>query len=156
MTRECKFCRIARRELSAQVVADTAGTLAFLPLRPVTIGHTLVIPKTHVPDLWAAAPQLAASVTNEAIRVGRAIAAALHPDGMNLITSAGAAASQTELHLHLHVVPRWLGDHLGHIWPQGEAWLEAEQVREDMAAIIADACAAIPEPVFVPVSESHR
>jgi histidine triad (HIT) family protein len=144
MARKCTFCRIVRRELPAKVVTDTAVTLAFVPLRPVTIGHTLIIPKTHVRDLWAADPQVATAVTNEAIRIGRAITAALRPDGMHLITSAGAAASQTEFHLHLHVVPRWSGDHIGHIWPTGEAWLEAEQVREDMAAVIADALSESP------------
>jgi histidine triad (HIT) family protein len=52
-----------------------------------------------------------------AIRVGRAIEAAVHPDGLNLISSAGASAEQTVFHLHLHVVPRWEHDGFGQIWP---------------------------------------
>lgn len=34
----------------------------------------------------------------------------------NLITSAGAAATQTVAHLHVHYVPRRTGDGLGLPW----------------------------------------
>ena len=36
---------------------------------------------------------------------------------MNVISSAGLAASQTVMHLHIHLVPRWEGDAIGDIWP---------------------------------------
>ena len=51
------------------------------------------------------------------VRTGQAICSALRPEGMNLISSAGQAASQTVPHLHLHLVPRWPGDSMGNIWP---------------------------------------
>lgn len=113
----CEFCQIVRGERRARVVADAADALAFFPLRPVCPGHTLVIPKTHVRDLWAAGSLPGAGLMQAVISVGRAIDTALRPDGLNLISSAGEAASQTVFHLHLHVVPRWAGDGLGNIWP---------------------------------------
>ena len=72
------------------------------------------------------------------LRVGRAIQEALTPEGMNLISSAGEAASQTVFHLHLHVVPRWHGDHIGNIWPPSEPW--SETVKDDVADAIRRAC----------------
>jgi histidine triad (HIT) family protein len=51
------------------------------------------------------------------IKIGRAIRSAVTPAGMNLISSAGAAAEQTVFHLHLHVVPRYEGDDIDPIWP---------------------------------------
>jgi histidine triad (HIT) family protein len=54
---------------------------------------------------------------NTALHLAQAIRSALNPDGLNLITSAGAAASQTVYHLHLHLVPRWHHDSIGNIWP---------------------------------------
>lgn len=114
---DCEFCRIARGAEPAEVVCEGRDWLAFFPLNPATPGHTLVIPKAHVVDLWHVDPTLGAELMAAVIKVGRAINAALSPDGMNLITSAGKAAEQTVFHLHLHVVPRWSKDGFGQIWP---------------------------------------
>lgn len=46
-----------------------------------------------------------------------ALRSVLQPEGMNVVNSAGAAASQTVFHCHTHVVPRWPGDAMGPIWP---------------------------------------
>ena len=46
--------------------------------------------------------------------VGNGIWAALRPEGMNLISSAGEAASQTVYHLHVHLLG---GRSMG--WPPG-------------------------------------
>ena len=115
---DCAFCSIARGEDdSVEVVAEGDGWVAFFPLEPATPGHTLVIPRGHVTDLWEVDSRLGCELMDAAIRVGRAISTALSPDGMNLITSAGSAAEQTVFHLHLHLVPRWRQDGFGQIWP---------------------------------------
>lgn len=46
-----------------------------------------------------------------------ALRAAVAPDGLNIIQSSGAAATQTVPHLHVHLVPRWAADAMGPIWP---------------------------------------
>jgi histidine triad (HIT) family protein len=141
MDPDCEFCQIVRGERPARVVADTPSALAFFPLRPVCPGHTIVIPKTHVPDLWAAGSLPGTGLMQAVIDVGHAIDAALRPDGLNLISSAGQAASQTVLHLHLHVVPRWAGDHLGNIWPPSPPL--TDQAKDETAAAIRAAFTAI-------------
>ncbi len=73
-----------------------------------------------------------------AIHVGRTIQAALAPEGMNLITSAGEIAEQTVFHLHLHLVPRWPGDGFGDIWPP--AGLKNNLALKDAAAKIRETC----------------
>ena len=83
---------------------------------------------------------MASEVMQGVLRVGRAVDAALEPDGMNLITSAGRAAEQTVFHAHLHVVPRWADDGFGKIWPPENA--AAEALKTDAAARIRDECAA--------------
>lgn len=118
----CDFCLIAHGKSSAEVVSEHDTWIAFFPLNPATPGHTLVVPRDHVPDLWAANDELAAELVQGAIDVGRAIQHVLAPHGLNLITSAGTIAEQTVFHLHLHVVPRWLADGFGQIWPHGERY----------------------------------
>lgn len=113
----CEFCRIAKGAESVELVCEGSEWLAFFPLNPATPGHTLIIPRVHVADLWQVDPVLGGELMAAVIRVGRAIDAALAPEGMNLITSAGTAAEQTVFHLHLHIVPRWNKDGFGRIWP---------------------------------------
>ena len=113
----CPFCRIVAGDEPTQLIVETETWVAFFPLAPATRGHTLVVPRLHVPHLWAADPDLVGDLARGAHLVGRAIEIALVPEGMNLITSSGPAAEQTVFHLHLHVVPRWQDDGFGEIWP---------------------------------------
>ena len=136
----CDFCAIARGEnRSVEIVCEGENWIAFFPLDPATPGHTLVIPRKHVTDLWKAESALAAELMTAVIRVGRAINASLKPDGMNLITSAGGVAEQTVFHLHLHVVPRWRRDGFGDIWPPARKYTDTQL--ENVADRIRAACA---------------
>jgi diadenosine tetraphosphate (Ap4A) HIT family hydrolase len=124
---DCAFCRIARGEdVATEVVTESADWLAFFPLNPATPGHTLVVPRQHVSDLWQVEPPLAGTLMRACIDVGKAIQAALVVDGMNLIASSGATAEQTVFHLHLHLVPRWQNDGFGRIWPTGHRYENAD------------------------------
>lgn len=102
-------------------VAKHETWVAFFPLRPATMGHTLVVPVQHVADYWSAPLETVRIVSDAAAEVGRALQSILKPKGMNLITSRGEAAEQTVFHLHLHVVPRWADDAIGPIWPDVDA-----------------------------------
>jgi histidine triad (HIT) family protein len=114
----CPFCKIAAGEDDElEIVGEDDAWIAFFPKAPATPGHTLVVPRRHVPHYWTLDEQLACSLATACIAVGRAIREALEPAGMNLITSQGAAAEQTVLHLHLHLLPRWEDDRVDTIWP---------------------------------------
>ena len=124
----CPFCAIAAGEdRSPLVVWEDAEWLAFFPRKPATRGHTLVVPRRHVPDFWALEPNLAGTLAGACVRVGQALQSALSPEGMNLITSRGATAEQTVFHVHLHVLPRWHDDAVDAIWPD-------DTTAEDLAA----------------------
>jgi histidine triad (HIT) family protein len=139
----CAFCAIAGgRDESVEVVCEGKAWIAFFPLEPATPGHTLIIPRAHVADLWHAPLSLAADLMEGVMKVGTAIEEASHPEGMNLITSAGKVAEQTIFHLHLHVVPRWSRDGFGPIWPrEGERY--ADEQLEAAARRIREKCSQI-------------
>jgi histidine triad (HIT) family protein len=140
----CDFCAIARGgDPSVQVVCEGRAWLAFFPLDPATPGHTLVVPRRHVSDLWEADPALGAELMGAVIRVGRAIRAALTPAGMNLITSAGQAAEQTVYHLHLHVLPRWHADGMDRIWSLENQHQYQDADLEALANRIRKACEGV-------------
>jgi histidine triad (HIT) family protein len=138
---DCEFCKIVDGVAQANVVFESESVLAFLPLKPASAGHMLVIPKRHVSDLWQLDMPIDVPLLDVVVLLGRAAKVALSPDGMNLISSAGEAASQTVFHLHMHVVPRWENDSIGSIWPPGQPWTGA--MLEGTAELIRDAVDAI-------------
>ena len=114
----CPFCSIVRREIpdTREVYRDDV-VVAFFPIDPVTLGHTLVIPRKHIHDIWSLDDATAAHLARVTLRVAEVVRRAVHPEGLNVIQSNGKAATQTVPHLHVHVVPRWPDDGFGPIWP---------------------------------------
>lgn len=108
---ECVFCDIVKKKEEAfgneRLFPDV---IAFEPLNPVVPGHRLFIPTQHVKDAGDN-PAVTGLVMSHAARWAKGIYPAY-----NLITSAGADATQTVFHLHIHVIPRYLGDGLHLPW----------------------------------------
>lgn len=122
----CVFCRIVTGEAPARIVARFPQAVAFLPLRPAVPGHTLVVPRRHLIsplDLDAATGH---ALTDAVLAVARRVAAVIEPEGLNIVQSTGAVASQTVAHLHVHVVPRASGDGLPGLWPPSRDWKPQE------------------------------
>ena len=113
----CPFCAIIMGEGRAREACRDDHAVAFFPLRPATLGHTLVVPRRHIPNIWELPEQTAAHLSRTVLRVVAAVRAAITPDGLNIIQSSGAVATQTVPHLHAHLVPRWAADAMGPIWP---------------------------------------
>ena len=90
--------------------------------------------------MWAADAELAADLSRRVLEIALVLRDALQPDGMNIINSAGEAATQTVMHLHVHLVPRYERDAIGAIWPEqitvsdSEIQFALEKIREQMRA----------------------
>ena len=108
----CIFCDIVESRASADVVCEDGETLAFMDINPANPGHTLVIPKRHVRNIYGLDEETAAAVMRTSVRVAKAIKRALQSDGMNLVQSNERAGGQDIFHFHIHIVPRWYGDGL--------------------------------------------
>lgn len=131
----CPFCGLAlRADPDAREVYRDEDVIAFFPLEPASLGHTLVVPRRHVPTIWELDDVLAARLAIVTVLAAHAVREAMHPDGLNVIQSNGAAATQTVMHLHVHVVPRWARDALGRIWPPETQYSE-DQKDDAWAAI---------------------
>ena len=109
---DCVFCKILAGELPAQTVDEDEHTVAFLDINPWTRGHAVVIPRRHVPDLYAIDDAELGRVTAAARRLALRLRDRLECDGVNLLNSTGRAAWQTIFHFHVHVIPRYEGDPL--------------------------------------------
>jgi histidine triad (HIT) family protein len=104
----CPFCE---RIVAGQFDPLTADSyvVTFEPLNPVAKGHVLVVSRSHITDATAD-PFTAGMAMQKAANLARNMVEA------NIITSIGAAATQTVNHFHLHVVPRSAGDGLALPW----------------------------------------
>jgi histidine triad (HIT) family protein len=114
----CVFCRIIAGQADASLVYQDDRVTAFMDIRPVNPGHTLVVPNEHAPNIAT----LEEEVGGHMFIVGRRIAGALRRsglrcEGVNLFMADGSAAGQTVFHSHLHVVPRHSGDGFGFRFP---------------------------------------
>jgi len=107
----CVFCKIIAGELpSAQVYSDE-DVVAFLDIKPVNPGHTLVVPKVHASGLAELDPKIGGHLFQVAMRIAAALRrSGLRCEGVNLWLADGQAAFQEIPHVHLHVVPRFHGD----------------------------------------------
>jgi histidine triad (HIT) family protein len=114
----CIFCRIAAGNAEASIVLDGEHIVAFMDVRAFSPGHTLIIPRRHVPDVLALDdPAVAQALMLGVASVARAVQAAFASDGLSVWQSNGKAAGQEVFHLHIHVVPRFEGDGLLKVYP---------------------------------------
>ncbi|HEX9466899.1 MAG TPA: HIT family protein [Acidimicrobiia bacterium] len=117
MVTDCTFCSVVTGIIPAEIVLDTPVVVAFLDYRPLFKGHTLVVPRLHVPTLR----DLEAEVRDELFARTQTLAAAVQ----DAVGAAGSfvamnnVVSQSVPHLHVHVVPRTRKDGLrGFFWPR--------------------------------------
>jgi histidine triad (HIT) family protein len=115
-SQDCIFCRIVAGELPATIVDEDERTIAFMDIQPASRGHALVIPRSHATDVHAIAREDLEAVVAAAQRLAAKVRDNLGADGVNLLSSSGAAAWQTVFHFHMHVIPRYTGDPLRLPW----------------------------------------
>ena len=108
----CIFCRIVRKQAPASVVYEDDAVIAFLDIRPLSMGHTLIIPKTHFVDIFDTPEEQISQIHKVSKQIALAVKKATGADGVSIIQQNGKAAGQDIFHLHVHVVPRFEGQKL--------------------------------------------
>lgn len=134
---DCIFCKIIRGELPSYKVYEDEKTIAFLDIKPVNEGHTLVVPKNHSQNIFDIAASDWAAVADTVRKVALAVEKGLNADGVNLAMNNREHAGQVVPHPHVHVIPRFKGDGLK-LMPQrnykeGEAESSAEKIRSALS-----------------------
>lgn len=109
---ECIFCKIVAGEIPSFKLYEDDETMAFLDINPVHDGHSLVICKSHYPNVFAIESEVLAAVARATVKVAKAVNFAMAPDGLNLVQANGPGAAQSVPHFHIHILPRRHGDQL--------------------------------------------
>ncbi len=132
---DCIFCKIIKGEIPSTKVYEDGDVFAFLDIKPVNPGHTLVIPKQHYVNIHDMPDELFGKVAIAAKKVADAILK-LGAKGVNIGMNNGAVAGQVVFHAHVHVMPRYGKDSFS-LWVGKEYdGNEREQVAEKIKAVL--------------------
>lgn len=94
------FTRIVNREIPAHILREDDDFLAFLDVRPIRAGHSLVIPKQEIDDVF----DLPDALLSRLLVFARPVAQAIRK--VTQATRVGVAVVGIEVpHAHVHLVP---------------------------------------------------
>lgn len=112
---DCIFCKIANKELPADIVYEDEHLVAFKDLKPVAPVHLLLIPKKHFSsplDLGEGDIDTAGRLMVTAARIAREMG--LAENGFRVVCNCGHDGGQTVNHIHYHLLAG-----RGLQWPPG-------------------------------------
>ena len=133
---DCPFCDIVSGKSEALWVYEDDACVAFLDMRPLFPGHTLVVPREHHETLMDLPGRLVEPLFDNVRLLSSAVMSATGSEG--IYVAINNRVSQSVPHLHVHIVPRNKGDGLkGFFWPRGR--YAGEQAARDMQARIREA-----------------
>ncbi len=101
----CIFCKIAKKEIPAEVIFEDEDIVAFKDAHPLAPVHILIIPQKHIEsinDLEKGDQLLAGKM----ILAGKKIAKDLNisENGYKLLFRVGRDGGQEVPHIHLHLL----------------------------------------------------
>ena len=94
------FTQILEREIPGHILWEDTKSFAFLDIRPLNRGHTLVVPIQEI-DMWTDLPEETAShCMKVAKKIGEAQMKVFKPKRIGLMIAGFEVP-----HVHLHVIP---------------------------------------------------
>jgi diadenosine tetraphosphate (Ap4A) HIT family hydrolase len=102
----CPFCTLP----TERIIDSNEFGVTIRDGFPVTLGHTLVIPKRHVGSWFETSKEEQKALMELLTKAQKVLEKEFSPDGYNIGINDGPAAGQTVPHLHMHLIPRYKGD----------------------------------------------
>ena len=109
-SRGCIFCHPYKK---LTLLTESSLAYAILDGYPLTKGHSLIIPKTHIEDYFDLPFLLQSHCWQMVNEVKKIISAKYQPDGFNIGFNVNHAGGQKVKHTHIHLIPRYQGDNQG-------------------------------------------
>jgi histidine triad (HIT) family protein len=127
------FMKMIDGDIPKDFIYEDEYTAAFLDISPNAPGHTLVIPKKPIVNVFDADEETFAHVMETVRKLAPVIRDAVGADGVNINSNHGEYAGQVVFHMHIHIIPRFKDDGLKFTWPKGT--LSPEEGKELTARI---------------------
>lgn len=113
--KDCLFCKIAQKELSAYILGESENFMAFLDIHPHSPGHTLVIPKEHYQNFKELDKNLGNEFVEFVQKMMKLLSQVFATQDFTLGVNEGSLSGQTVQHFHFHILPRFKNDGGGSI-----------------------------------------
>jgi len=113
----CIFCDIITKKLPHVDVHEDDNFLVLMDKYPISLGHTLIIPKSHYDNLLLMPQKEVGRLYSLVPIVAGAVISATNADGFNVGQNNGKAANQIVPHVHVHIIPRFNDDSPNGRWP---------------------------------------
>lgn len=110
---KCIFCKIADGKIKARIIGQNNNAIAFLDAMPLSIGHTLVIPKSHYQKVQKMNREFSSAVFDLVWQVSSAVENAAGVNSSTIAIHNGREAGQEVPHVHVHIIPRNIDDGAG-------------------------------------------
>ena len=110
--KNCIFCKIARKDIKHERIAESDNFFAIRDIKPNAPGHTLVISKKHFVTLLDIPNKYGLELLEFVKKISSGILDKREGDGFNIIMNNLQCAGQAVMHAHIHVIPRKEGDGL--------------------------------------------
>lgn len=104
MSSNCIFCR------KVDLVYESDLTFISQDRYPVSPGHTLIVPKRHVPNYFDCTKHEVTELWDSVNLAKEMIEKNYKPDSYNIGINVSKAAGQSVPHTHIHLIPRYEGD----------------------------------------------
>jgi len=129
---ECVFCKIVKKEIPSDIIYEDDEVLAFLDIKPVNFGHTLIIPKKHYEKMENTPDYTLSVVFANAKKLMKAVKEAMSADFVAL-----SVIGIDVPHFHIHLIPRYFNDNMPIFWPRkeyknGEKEKTAEKIKKEL------------------------
>lgn len=112
----CLFCNVAGGNMESSTIFENSEFRVVLDPFPASKGHTLIIPKEHIENIYELDTESASRLFALATHVAKVLKNIYNCDGLNIIQNNGEAGGQTVFHFHLHLVPRYKDDNVTIKW----------------------------------------
>ncbi|MEZ4103977.1 MAG: HIT family protein [Candidatus Paceibacterota bacterium] len=99
------FEKIIKREIPAHIVYEDDKVIAFLDIRPLNKGQTLVVPKNKFRNILDGDPETLAHMMKVAQKIAQAQMNELETDGIKILMNNESAGGQEVFHAHIKVIP---------------------------------------------------
>jgi histidine triad (HIT) family protein len=130
----CIFCDIVNRSIPAYIIFEDEGYIAFLDKYPISIGHTLVLPKAHFERVNDMSREGFCALYSRVHALNQRITSRLGATGSHISINDGAAANQLIPHVHVHIIPRSHADSAGFTARKLLRGEQMEEIRKTLAA----------------------
>ena len=102
----CPFCILDK----SRILLQNSFAISIADAFPVSIGHSLVIPRRHISSIFDASEDELVHIFKLVAETRALLNDQYQPQGLNVGINDGVCAGQTVMHLHIHLIPRYQGD----------------------------------------------